>query len=55
MMFITFLSSGASLEVTLETSIGFLNFKWEKFGGDLADDNWIPSKLETFLKGPWSF
>lgn len=55
MMFITFLSSGASLEVTLETSIGFLNFKWEKVGGDLDDDNWIPSKLETFWKGPWSF
>lgn len=55
MMFITLLSSGASLEVTLEISIGFVNFKWEKFGGDLDHDNWIPSKLETFWKGHWSF
>lgn len=47
-MFITFLSNGASLEVTLEASIGFLNFKWEKFGEDLDDDNSIPFQLETF-------
>ena len=41
--------------MTSETVSGFLNFKWEKFGGGLDDDNWIPSKLETFWKGPWSF